>query len=145
MVGEGPEREKLTRQARGLGVEENFIFTGFRKDVSRLLSSADLLVMPSTNEGFGISIVEAMALSIPVVGTRVGGVMEVMKDGVTGLLVPPGDPGAIAGACIDILKRPDRARAIGQAGRERAKRLFDTGESIRNFRELYREIYEESP
>ena len=72
-----------------LGVGDHFSFTGFRNDVARLLSGADLLVMPSRNEGLGMSILEAMALSLPVVASRVGGIPEVVTDGVTGFSFPP--------------------------------------------------------
>ncbi len=140
MVGDGPLRGDMERRSRDLGVSENFIFLGFRRDVARLLSGADLMVMPSLNEGLGMSMVEAMALSLPVVGTEVGGIPEVVEDGVTGLLVPPNDSGELARACIEVLKDIDRAREMGIQGRKRADRLFDIKNTVMATEALYREL-----
>lgn len=140
MVGDGPLRGELDERSRELGVSKNFIFLGFRRDVARLLSGADLLVMPSLNEGLGMSMVEAMALSLPVVGTDVGGIPEVVKHGVTGMLVPPDDGGELARACIDVLKNPERAREMGIQGKKRGEMLFDIKSTIRATEELYREL-----
>lgn len=144
IVGDGPLRGELESRSRDLGVGENFIFLGFRKDVARLLSGADLMVMPSLNEGLGMSMVEAMALSLPVVGTKVGGIPDVVGDGVTGLLVPPNDSEELARACIEVLKDIDRAKKMGIQGRKRSERLFDIKKTVRATEGLYRELIEES-
>ena len=87
---------------------------------------AALLVMPSFYESFGIACLEAMAFGLPVVATRVGGLPEVIEDGVTGLLVPPGDADALAQAMIRLLSDADLRRRMGQAGRERVLKEFTT-------------------
>ena len=143
-VGDGPRRESLIRQARRLGVEGNLSFLGFRSDVPRLLSAADLMVMSSRNEGLGMSIIEAMAASLPVVGTRVGGIPEVVQDGVTGALVPPDDPGALARACARILQDNRMARSMGSAGRRRVEGLFRIERNIQRTALLYRELLGEA-
>ncbi|MBN1573284.1 MAG: glycosyltransferase family 4 protein [Deltaproteobacteria bacterium] len=143
MVGEGPLKVELTEKARALEVGGNFTFPGFRDDVSRLLSASDLMVMPSLNEGLGMSIVEAMALSLPVVASRVGGIVEVVEDGVTGMLVPPSSPVDLAKACVGILRDKERAERMGRAGRVRAESLFDIKSMVKNTEALYRELMEE--
>jgi glycosyltransferase involved in cell wall biosynthesis len=140
VVGDGPERENLARLARRLGVGDRFSFVGLRADVPRLLSAADLMVMPSRNEGLGMSMIEAMAASLPVVGARVGGIPEVVEDNVTGTLVPPDDPGALARACVEILSDHQRARAMGGAGRKRARELFAVEKSVEIMARLYRDM-----
>ena len=140
MVGDGPLRGELGERSRELGVSKNFIFLGFRSDVARLLSGADLLVMPSINEGLGMSMVEAMVLSLPVVGTNVGGIPEVVEHDITGMLVPPDDSGELANACIDVLKNLEKAKEMGIRGKKRAEMLFDIKRTIRATEELYREL-----
>lgn len=143
MVGDGPEREELIREAERMGVGENFTFLGFRDDVARLLSASDLMAMPSINEGLGMSIVEAMAFSLPVVASRVGGIVEVVEDGVTGILVPPSNPAELARACIEILSDGERGRKMGRAGRKRAKFIFDIKGTVKNTEDLYRDMMKE--
>ncbi len=144
MVGDGPERSALKKEARKLGVGGHFHFAGFRKDVGRLLSAADLLVMPSRNEGLGMSMIEAMAASLPVVGSRVGGIPEVVQDGITGILVPPDEPPALARACVKMLSDRNQMRAMGRAGGKRARALFRIETSVQRTAALYRELLREA-
>ena len=90
IFGEGDLREPLTRQIRDLGLDKHVVLAGFRDDVHALTRSADLFVMSSVTEGLGSAVLDAMALGLPVVGTRAGGIPEAVEEGVTGLLVPPG-------------------------------------------------------
>ncbi len=142
MVGEGPLKVELMEEAGALGVGGNFTFLGFRDDVSRLLSACDLMVMPSLNEGLGMSIVEAMALSLPVVASRVGGIAEVVDDGVTGILVSPSNPADLAKSCVEVLRDKGMAKKMGRAGRVRAEALFDIKSAVKNTKALYREMME---
>lgn len=131
IVGEGPERAKLCELAEREGVAERVFLLGrvSREEMVGLMSRSDVFVMPSRQvgtsvEGFGIVFLEAGALGKPVVGGRSGGIPDAIDDGITGLLVDPLDPAAVAGAVSRILLTPALARRMGEAGRERAARLF---------------------
>jgi glycosyltransferase involved in cell wall biosynthesis len=140
MVGDGPQREALVSLVGELGVGDRFSFLGFRRDVPRLLSGSDLLAMPSRNEGLGMSILEAMALSVPVVASRVGGIPEAVTDGITGILVSPEQPDELARACVELIENGGRARQMGRAGRKAVEERFSIGRSIERTARLYLEL-----
>ncbi len=123
LVGDGPDRPPLEAEARALGVADRVMLAGAHGQVAPFLAAADLLVAPSRNEGLGKSLVEAMALGLPVVATRVGGIPAVVADGETGSLVPPDDPPALARAVGALLKDPELRRRAGEAGRRRAEQF----------------------
>lgn len=123
LVGDGPLREDLVAQARALGVGDRLEIAGAQFDPTPFLAAADLVVVPSLNEGMGRVLVEAMALGRPVVATRVGGIPAVVVEGETGSLVPPDDPLALAGAVSELLKDPGLRQRMGEAGRRRAERF----------------------
>ncbi|MCI0371713.1 MAG: glycosyltransferase, partial [candidate division NC10 bacterium] len=106
-------------------------FAGEQADVRPWLHRMALYVQPSIAEGMSNSILEAMACGLPVVATRVGGTPEVVEDGVSGLLVPPEDPAAMAKALVTLLRDPPRCAAMGDAGRNRVAREFTETEMIR--------------
>ncbi|HYO48301.1 MAG TPA: glycosyltransferase, partial [Chloroflexia bacterium] len=114
VVGDGPLREGLEEVAARLG--KDVIFTGTRTDVARLLNAMDIFVLPSLHEAFPIAILEAMAVRLPVVATRVGGVPEVIQDGTTGLLVPPNDEQALHKSLRRLLTESQLAESLAQAG-----------------------------
>lgn len=120
------ERRRLAAAARGLGVADRVDFAGTtaRADMPELLRSADVVVCAPWYEPFGIVPLEAMACGVPVVGTAVGGLLDSVVDSVTGRLVPPRDPVALAAGIGELLASPERRRAYGRAGRERAERLY---------------------
>ena len=124
IVGAGALEEALSRQIRRLRLDGRVILTGFRSDVPSLLKGLDLFVMSSVTEGLGTSVLDAMAAGLAVVGTRAGGIPESIVDGGTGLLVPPGDAPALAQAIAELLRDADRRRALGAAGRRRARTAF---------------------
>lgn len=134
IVGDGPEREKMEAMAEGLGL--NVIFTGTRKDIYAIISAMDLLVLSSLNEGLGHVILQAMAGGKPVVATKVGGVPEVVKDGITGILVPPSNPQEMASAIMRIFRDPQMRRMMGEEGRKRAEK-FDIKIAIDSLETLY--------
>lgn len=107
-----------------LGISERISFLGHREDIPNIMKSIDLLVVPSLEEAFGFINIEAAAAGVPVVASRVGGIPEVVEDGVTGYLVPPKDPSAIAQAVNHLLGNPELRSQLGLQGRERTERLF---------------------
>jgi len=119
IVGEGELLEPLRAQARELGVADRVLLPGFRSDVPSLLRAADLFAFPSHLEGLGTSVLDALAVGLPVVATTAGGIPEMIDDGMHGLLVPPRDPDALARALLALLENPARARRLGAAGRAR--------------------------
>jgi glycosyltransferase involved in cell wall biosynthesis len=121
LAGEGGQRRALEEEAGRLGVADRVEFLGQRRDVARVLAALDLFVQPSLYEGFGLSLLEAMAAGLPVVASRVGGIPEIVDDGESGVLVPPGDPDALAAASIAILLDPATARRLGGTAALRAR------------------------
>ena len=125
VAGEGAERERLLRLADGSGVT----LLGARRDVLELVRGAAALCLPSEAEALPMSILEAMALERPVVATDVGGIADQVVDGETGRLVAPGDPAAVQTALLELAADPERARAMGAAGRVRQRERF-SGEAM---------------
>lgn len=118
IVGEGSERNSLEAQAHALGISERVVFTGRREDVPAVTAALDVAVLPSYREAQGLSVLEAMALSRPVVASNVGGIPEMVEDGVSGLLVPPGDPEALAGAIVKLLTDHPFADMLAKRGHD---------------------------
>ena len=133
-------KEMIFQQVQALGLTDNVIFLGQRRDVPDILCATDLFVLPSLWEGFGLAVAEAMAAGKPVVASRVDGIPEVVEDGVTGILVPPQDPGALARAILFLLGNKQRAEAMGQAGRERIERCFTLNRMVSQWDELYQHL-----
>jgi glycosyltransferase involved in cell wall biosynthesis len=140
VAGEGAERARLESLARTLGVDGRVTFLGYRDDIPRLLASCDLFVLPSLYEGLPISVLEAMAAGKPVVATAIAGTEEAVSGGETGLLVPPGDPPALAEAIRSVISDPRRAEQFGRAGRERALREFSAEKMVREVTRLYEQV-----
>ena len=113
------------------------VFAGVRRDIPRLLPLLDVFVLASLYEGLGIAILEAMAAARPVIATEVGGVPELVIHCETGLLVPPGKPGALADAIQWLLSRPEEAKTLAARGRERARKHFSIESVVRKHEELY--------
>ena len=124
IVGEGSERNALEAQAAGLGISGRVVFAGRREDVPAVTAALDVAVLPSYREAQGLSVLEAMALSRPVVASRVGGIPEMIEDGVTGLLVPPNDPPALAGAINRLLSDHPFADTMARRGHDLVHERF---------------------
>jgi glycosyltransferase involved in cell wall biosynthesis len=124
LCGDGQCRRELEALVMRLGVEKQCRFLGFRRDLGEIFRAMDLMVLPSLTEGLPNVVLEAFAEAKPVVATSVGGVPEIVEDGVSGLLVPPGDSGALADATIRLLLAPDAGKAMGMAGHARLKKDF---------------------
>lgn len=142
LVGRGTPSAQaaLRRQAAAGGVAPFLHLLGPREDVPALLADADMLVLTSDWEGLPGALMEGMAAGLPVVATAVGGVPELVVDGVTGRLVPPQQPDALADAVAALLARPDRGRALGAAGRRRIVEQFDLADRVAELEQLYRAL-----
>jgi glycosyltransferase involved in cell wall biosynthesis len=137
VVGAGPEENRLRTHAEELGLSDRVLFLGERVDVPDLLAASDMFVLSSDWEGLPITILEAMAAGVPCVSTAVGGVPEVLTDGVTGLTVEPGDPGALADGIRTLARDPElRARMAG-AARDEFERRFRGEQMVRQTEALY--------
>jgi glycosyltransferase involved in cell wall biosynthesis len=143
VVGDGPLRTSLEEEARRLGLAERVYFLGWRVDMMEVLRGIDVLVLSSLWEAFGIVNLEAMAWSKPVVATAVEGIPEVVEDGVTGLLVPPCDPHALARATLEILGDEELRARMGAAGRRRVEAVFGAGQMIEEHERLYLQLLDE--
>ncbi|HEU4370454.1 MAG TPA: glycosyltransferase family 4 protein [Methylomirabilota bacterium] len=140
LVGDGSLRGALEAQARARGVGDAVIFAGFRADVPRMLDALDVLCLPSLYEGMPLTAIEASAMARPVVATAVDGTPEVVRDGRTGRLVPPADPPALARALLELLRDPDGARRMGEAGRRWARLRFDLDRQVAATARVYRSV-----
>ncbi len=124
LVGDGPDRSAAEWLAHDLGIHNRVHFLGKQERVNELLPLADLLLMPSELESFGLAALEAMACKVPSIATRVGGVPELIDDGVTGLLYPVGDVDGMAAGALNLLKDPSRLDAMRDAARKSAQQRF---------------------
>ena len=145
IVGDGALRHELEAQAAALGIAEQVHFTGFRRDVPALIRGFEIFVFSSTHEGTPNGILEAMALGKPVVATRAGGTEEVVQDGVTGLLVSPRDPAALAQALLHLLRHPEQGKMFGMAGRQRVEKLFTVERMAGSTLQAYQRILADAP
>ncbi len=140
IVGQGGLREELEAHAARLGIAAHLRFLGHREDVHDLLSICDIFVLPSLSEGMPLALLEAMAAGLPAVATRVGGVTEVLDNGKTGLLVPPGDTRALANTIMTLLENPPLVKELGKAAREVAAARFSLAGMIRAYEAIYSEL-----
>lgn len=137
LVGDGVLREHIEKIVKTAGLTNAVIFTGIRRGIPDILSAMDIFVLSSLWEGMPNVVLEAMAAGLPVIATSVGGIPEAVIDGQTGLLVPPGNTGALAKAVIDLLNNPERASEMGLAGKKRADEFFSVSAMIGNTEALY--------
>jgi glycosyltransferase involved in cell wall biosynthesis len=142
IVGEGPERDELERMADRLRLRSRITFLGQRHDILNIYNSLDLFLLTSVREGLPNVILEAMAMEVPVVTTNVGGVGELIRDGVNGRLFQPGDVEAIAGATVTLLRDRSLATRIAAAARQTVCRGFSFDERVRKLEHIYIEAME---
>jgi glycosyltransferase involved in cell wall biosynthesis len=140
IAGEGPERSSLQALAAELGLNDSVEFMGWTADMPSFWRACDVAVLPSDGviESFGMAAVEAMACARPVVATANGALPELVDDGVTGSVVPPGDAEALARALLTLTRDVDRRRAAGSAARARCERQFDIRDCASSYLELFR-------
>ena len=139
LVGVGPLEAAVRREADRLGVAESVIFAGFRNDVPRVVSNCDVFTLASRFEGLSIALMEAMALGRPAVVTSVGGLPEILRDGVEGLLVPPADEHQLAQGLITVLRDQRLRERLGRAAQLRARR-FDIRKTVARVEHVYEEL-----
>jgi glycosyltransferase involved in cell wall biosynthesis len=143
VVGEGSFRPEFEREVAELGVAHAVRFLGFRRDVVRLFCLADVVVLPSLAEAFGLVLVEAMALRRPIVATRVGGIPELIEHGQTGWLVEPGSPSALAEGILALLNDRALCERLRESGRARALERFRFETMMQRYEEYYRQLARE--
>lgn len=144
LVGDGPERRRLESEAATLQGRARILFAGERPDARSLLPAFDLLAVPSIErEGFGLAALEGMDAGLPVVASRLGGLPEVVEDGRTGLLVPPGDVQALALAIGRLIASPQESRILGAEGRRRVESRFRAASMTRRVETVYEEALNE--
>jgi glycosyltransferase involved in cell wall biosynthesis len=137
IVGDGPLRPAITAEAARLGVGEACCFTGVRDDIPDCLAALDLVLISSVSEGLPFVVLEALAMARPVVATAVNGVTEIIEPELTGLLVPPRRPDLLAQGALALLRDPERARALGQAGRKAVEVRFPVERMVERLERLY--------
>jgi glycosyltransferase involved in cell wall biosynthesis len=138
IAGRGEEEPRLRAQAATASIGDRVHLLGFRDDVADILAAGDVFTMPSLSEGLPLALVEGMSFGLPVVVTGVGGVPEVVTDGVEGLIVPPSDPGALATALAELLQNASRRQQMGAAARTRAVRDYALSTMADRYERLYR-------
>ncbi|MBU1853369.1 MAG: glycosyltransferase family 4 protein [Candidatus Omnitrophica bacterium] len=139
-VGEGYLRKELESLTRQLGLNGHVIFTGFRNDIPEVTAIFDIAILASFFEGLGRVLLEAMIYSKPVIATKVGGIVDVVDDGVTGLLIPPGDSTALSEAMVKLLSDRGLRERMGRAGREKIDNKFGAQTMVCQIREVYEEL-----
>ena len=140
MIGDGPDRGPAEYLARDLGVENDVLFLGKQNRVPELLATADLLLLPSEMEAFGLAALEAMACGVPPIATQTGGVPELITEGVDGFLAPVGDTDAMAAYAISLLTDAARYAQVSTAARRAAETRFATTLIIPQYEEYYEEV-----
>jgi len=140
IIGEGGQRTKLEELAASLGISQAVTWTGFRKDMPRMLAALDIYVQTSVNEGLSLSILEAMAAGKPVIATNVGGAQEVLTHQETGILIPPESASAIKAAITDLLDHPDKRAALAQAAKDHVVHEFGVQRMVDGYQRIYKDL-----
>jgi glycosyltransferase involved in cell wall biosynthesis len=137
IAGDGPRRQELERLAQSRGIAPRVQFIGHVDEVPALLASSDLFVLPSRSEAFPNSVLEAMATGLPIVATRVGGIVELVENQRTGVLVPPDDARALGHAMLDLIQWRSHAVRLGRAARAEVEARYSWERMISAFEHLY--------
>jgi N-acetyl-alpha-D-glucosaminyl L-malate synthase BshA len=140
LIGDGPDRSTAEQLALRYKVQDRIHFLGKQDNVNELLPLADLMLMPSEMESFGLAALEAMACSVPAIGTRVGGVPELIEDQVNGLLFEVGDVEAMSNAAIELLGDEPRLQAMSAAARRTAQDRFCASRIIPHYEAYYERV-----
>ncbi len=144
LVGDGRERQALESRARELGVAGQVRFLGTRRDLALIYRALDLYVQPSLWEGLPLALLKTMGAGLPVLASRVGGVRDLVEDGVNGRLVAPGDPEALAGALVSLFRQPRLRASLGAAARFTIRERYSLEAMLAKLERLYLELWEKS-
>ena len=145
LVGDGPDLDKAGRRSRELGLADAVEQLGEQEGVVPLLSVADLFLLPSERESFGLAALEAMACQVPVVASRVGGLPEIIDHGVTGFLHPPDDLDGMAASAVTLLRDPVRHRAVSEAALAAVQQRFCANAIVPLYVDFYRQVIDREP
>jgi glycosyltransferase involved in cell wall biosynthesis len=137
LIGTGPLKAEMEELCQDLNIIEHVRFTGYRTDVPKLLQLMDILVIPSVKEGFPFVLLEGAYASRPIVATQVGGVSELIDNGVSGILVPPKDSLALSEAIVYLLENPELARSLGQMAQKKVMSNFSVETMAKQTELLY--------
>ncbi len=140
MVGDGPDRVAAEKEAEALGVSDQAVFLGRLDSIAPLLAGADLFLLPTERESFGLSALEALACGVPVIGTRAGGLPEVVQDGVTGVLRDVGDVEGMSAAAVDILASQERWQSMSDAAATDARKRFSQEDVVTRYEDFYTRV-----
>jgi len=140
LFGHGAMKPVLQQQVTFLGLGSSVVMAGYRNDLDRFIPQLDLFVLPSYTEGLPNVVLEACAAGVPVIATEVGGTPEVIADGTSGFLVPPGDPDALADKILEALEDEERLREIGFMGRQRVLEEFTFQAQVAEYLKLFEEL-----
>ena len=138
-MGDGPGRNRVEQEIKNAQLEAQILMTGYREDVPAILSFTDLGIISSVAEGIPQFLFQIMAMGKPVIATEVGGIPEIVTSGVTGVLIPPEDPAALAKAMVQVLGDPGSARRLGAEGR----RLVEQGYTVEKMAEKVYKVYQQ--
>jgi N-acetyl-alpha-D-glucosaminyl L-malate synthase BshA len=145
MIGDGPERSPAERKLRELGLEDRVVFLGKQESFAELLAAADVFLLPSEQESFGLAALEALSCGIPVVASDIGGIPEQVDHGMTGYLAPVGDVKGMAGHVLELVRDPERWRLFSRRARENVLARFQLGPAIDRYEALYRRLVGGAP
>jgi glycosyltransferase involved in cell wall biosynthesis len=140
LFGQGPLLEEMRRLCAERGLSERVTFAGFRNDMEKILPNLDLVVHPALMEGLGVSLLEAAACGVPIIASNAGGMPEIVRDGVTGRLIEPGDSSALAAAMIELLANAELRRRCGAQGRRLAEAEFSLPAMVAGNYRVYQEV-----
>ena len=138
-------QEQIVEQVQALGLSDQFVFAGSRRDMPGVMNAFDVFVLPSLREPFGIVSLEAQACGKPVIGSHVDGIPETMIENTSGVLVPPGDPVALANAMLDLLNDTDRRRTMGEHGRHHVSSAFSVAHMVERTQAVYEAVMKARP
>jgi len=143
LIGDGPDRPKIEQHCRDCGICDSITFIGNLPLVEEVLVGADLFLLPSETESFGLAALEALACEVPVIATEVGGLPEVVREGENGFLLPVGDIDGMAAAALTLLEDDEMRLRFGKAGRRWAVERFDEASVVRQYRRIYHRVLED--